>query len=403
MGTKVFICDDEPDIAQVWKGAISEAIAEESQYDPIEVPDRSAISNSIKMLIERQERARDGTDVTQTGCLFDQADVLIIDYDLVHIDDNSTRYTGEGIARLARAFSTVGVIVVLNQHPEVQFDLSLRGNLESHADMNIEGELIGSKGLWTEEVEKTGFLPWYWPMLSDATDRFRSRCEFVLLNLDKPILPSIGFGLEEASALSDSAFGFLGPNVDNENDLMRVTFDDFTQDNSNAVDIKNSQNISDTAKSRICAARLSKWLERSVLGAQDILIDLPHLMQRMPFLFDVDVSDIGGWNASTAKDAAERLKDEAKPYVLEQPNWLSKPAIWWPRLTQDLDVQKVRSTFDYGLCPNFVFLEDTSQFVEIEEAREFRAAFHNQYDLRFAKEVEDIKYAPRRRFAMAGS
>ena len=59
-------------------------------------------------------------------CLFDGANVLILDYDLYHVDEENTRYTGEGVAHLARVHSECGLIVVLNQFMEAQFDLSLR-------------------------------------------------------------------------------------------------------------------------------------------------------------------------------------------------------------------------------------------------------------------------------------
>ena len=61
-----------------------------------------------------------------------------------------------------------------------------------------------------------------------------------------------------------------------------------------------------------------------------------------------------------------------------------------------------RSEFDFGRVPDFVFLEDVSLFGEFDDAHEFRAGFHNAHDRRYAKVVDNIRYAPQRRFAFGG-
>ena len=52
------------------------------------------------------------------------------------------------------------------------------------------------------------------------------------------------------------------------------------------------------ACARIVSSRIAKWLEREVLGPQDVLVDVPHLIQRCPYLLDGDISDLGTWNAA---------------------------------------------------------------------------------------------------------
>jgi hypothetical protein len=82
--------------------------------------------------------------------------------------------------------------------------------------------------------------------------------------------------------------------------------------------------------------------------------------------------------------------------------WLTRPAVWWHQLQAYAPFAEARAAFDYGNVPDFVFLEDASRFGPLEEAREFRASFHNIYDRRYLKIYEGVRYAPQRRLAFAG-
>ncbi|NEJ82579.1 hypothetical protein GR268_39340 [Rhizobium leguminosarum] len=402
MSYKVLICDDEPDAAETWVREIVETI-DATVYDMQPVPPTAEIEKAIKVLLARRAALRAKEPRPDDPCLFDEIDVLIIDYDLIHVDDKKTRYTGEGVARLARVFSECGIVVVLNQFLEAQFDLGLRGHLESFADLNVDGELIATPGLW-KEAPWDQFRPWYWPVLHKAASNFRSRVDFLKVegNLKLPILDVLGMKGIDASRLSDTAFGFLAPDASVYEELSKVTFFDFIGDNSSAVDTSDSEALLEKdvdACARIAASRVAKWLEREVLGPQDVLVDLPHLLHRCPFLFEGDIDDIDAWNAAVGGDLT-KLKDIVpKDAVFEASAWLDRPAFWWRRIEQSDQIREARHAFDFALLPDFVFLEDASSFAKFDDAVEFRAGFHNPYDRRFAKRFEKIRYAPQRRFA----
>ena len=404
MTSRVIVCDDEPEAAEGWLNEIRQVLPA-GAYDVRPVPTNDQIKESVQILLRRRTALREGLARAADRCLFDEADVLVIDYDLLHVDDSNTRYTGEGVARLARVFSECGVIVVLNQFLEAQFDLGLRGHIESFADLNIDGDLIGSRGLW-----RTGpwqdFRPWHWPILAKGSDQFKARVEFLSHgSLKRPILEALKMTEGDAARLSDDAFGFIAPGAAGYAALAETTFEDFIRRNSAAVDTRDGDALVEHDPggcARIAASRIAKWLEREVLGPQDVLVDVPHLLQRCPFLLVGEISDLNVWN-----DALVRAHDSISQVVpaeawFDGDGWLGQPALWWRRVENAQAVRESRGKFDFGATPAFVFLEDASRFGRLEDATEFRAGFHNSYDRRYVSRIKEIRYAPQRRFAFGG-
>lgn len=404
MTFNVLICDDDADQVRDWHDRIRAIIPEGGPYSLGDVRTTSEINEGVQSLLLRQRCLREEKDKPVVQCLFDEVDILIVDYDLVHIDEEKTRHTGEGIARLARAFSTCGLIVILNQHPEVEFDLSLRGNLESHADLNLHGDLVASAGLWMPPPWKKEFRPWHWPVLSSAAAALRRRTDFISKNIDRTILGTLGFTEREVSRLSDSAFGFVAPGANNSEALNAITFSQFISGNSSAVDPKDGRALhigkDVSACARIAASRLAKWMERSVLGPQDILVDVPHLMQRMPFLTKGERTELGVWNEAVNLGRGALTDEVPESAWFKNEDWLTRPALWWTRIEDDGSLREKRLGYDYSSSPNYVFQEDASCFARFEDAKQFRAGFHNHFDRRYAAEFNAIRYAPRRRFAL---
>jgi hypothetical protein len=321
----------------------------------------------------------------------------MVDYDLLHVDEDNARYTGEGVARLARAFADCHVIVILNQYPEAQFDLSLRGHIVSHADLNIDAHLMKNAGLWSPPPWE-GFRPWAWEVLGAAVARQKKRLKDLEKGLSQPIINLIGMTAEDASSLSDGAFGFIAPKAKNFQELAAQTFDLFLGTTTDGKDAHSLGGKGSAAACRFAAARVSKWLERELLGPQDVLVDVPHLLQRLPFLLSGDRADPATWDQAIRDEGP--LRDAVpKDVWFSADGWLSRPAVWWHRLERDPVVRKRRTEFDFSTVPDFVFLEDVSSFCPRSEATEFRAGFHNAYDRRFAKVVDGVRYAPQRRFA----
>ncbi|MDR6530261.1 hypothetical protein J2800_000997 [Caulobacter rhizosphaerae] len=399
MTCTVLVCDDEPTLAAEWIQRICD-IAPASAYAIRPAPGNEQIAEGVKVLLKRRHAARQGAARPADPCLFDGVDILVVDYDLLHVDEDNARYTGEGVARLARSFADCAIVVVLNQFPEAQFDLSLRGHLISHADLNIDVELLGTDGLWRPRPWKD-FRPWSWQVLSESVARQRDRTEVIANDLDAKVVDILGMTAADAARLSDSAFGFLAPAAGDFAALATQSFRGFVEHASDGRDAIALLERDPRAAAALAAARISKWLEREVLGPQDVLVDIPHLLQRYPFLVAGDVTDIDAWNAAMEDEAALRARLPDGLWF-DAPNWLSRPALWWRRLETDADIRKQRLEFDFSRVPDIAFLEDVSSFCPIEAARDFRAGFHNSFDRRFAKVVDGIRYAPQRRLAFGG-
>ena len=395
MTCQVLVCDDDPNLSEDWVEAIRGVVS--TEYNVLAAPGKEDIRLAAHELLHRRSAVRERKARAAERCLFDGVDILIVDYDLLHIDENNAQYTGEGLGRLARMFSDCTVVVVLNQYPEAQFDLRLRGHLQSHADLNVDADLLATPGLWHAPPWE-GFRPWSWQTLSRAVHTQREREKIIAQALDCSVSDTLGMQVEDASRLSDSAFGFLAPDAHDYGVLRDITFRTFLSEKSNDRDARAISQCDDRVAAKVAAARIGKWLEREVLGPQDALIDIPHLLQRFPFLLGDNVADLGAWNEAVhSVETIQEILDEK--IWFEHDTFLSRPAVWGRRLKADAEIDRLRSDFDFTEVPSYVFAEDRSVFVEMSDAVEFRAGFHNAFDRRFLLPIKDVRYAPQRRLA----
>jgi hypothetical protein len=337
-------------------------------------------------------------------CEFDAADIVLIDYDLVGTDDTkSASLTGEGVAYLARCYSDVGVIVAFDQFQSTQtFDLTLRGHLESFADINLTSDLIADRGLWTEEFG--AFRPWGWPILTAEPARYRALASRVVKQIDVPILQAVGLiGSRRLNPVGDS---LLRDHLDfishPEKEPEDVTFADFVISCKMGLRVKDRP-WDDRAIARIAAARVGKWLEKVVLPGQNILVDAPHLAMRFPSLLKGSKTSLDTWNKTTSltpetEDAG--LKQSLTRATRFQPSeWLSRPAWYWPLLSRSTAIKEVRDPWQ-SEEPAFVFCEDTSRFASPDEVKEFVATLPSDYVRRYVMRLPSVNYEPRARFAL---
>lgn len=400
MTSRVLICDDEAALSADWVRRVRD-VAPADRFEVLDAPTNEAIRDGVRTLIKRRNASRDGQAKPAGNCLFDGVDVLVVDYDLLHVDEENARYTGEGVARLARTFADCRIIIVLNQYPEAQFDLSLRGHLVSHGDLNLDAGLLDNAGLWTSPPWD-GFRPWAWETADRSVDRRKAQIAALAGGgLKQSIVATLGMTAEDATRLSDGAFGFIAPDAGNFTALSEQTFEAFLATTTEGRDAHALVADDPTAAAQFAAARIGKWLERELLGPQDVLVDIPHLLQRFPFLVPGDLSDPAAWNAAIHDEAALKAVVPENAWFAAK-DWLSRPAVWWRRVEADADIRKRRSEFDFTKAPDLAFLEDVSSFCPTDDATEFRAGFHNAYDRRFAKVVDGVRYAPQRRFAFGG-
>lgn len=395
---RIVICDDDQDSAEEWKERIQAVVGVE--HDVARLPDPAT---AIGQLVERKKLATTGKPFdSAVTTVFDGVDVLVVDYDLIHIDQKGSRTTGEGVARLARVYSCCRYVIVLNQFARVDFDLSMTGNLASFADVNVFADLIGEPALWKADAPDD-FRPSYWhptiPVVEARTAYIRENPDV----LDRSVLDLLGLKSSELHGISDSAFAYLSPEVQHLDDLPTVTVLQVLQRLLGQPEADGLVASSREMASAFAVSRLAKWLDRAMLRPLDALTDAAHLAERRPYLLgaeQAELADLNFWTTLRGKEA-EQLAARV-PKTVELPvgkHLLTRSVYVTARVDQIDGIEKMSDDFDYSTLPDTVFTEDTSRFVERKSAEEFRAGFNNFSDRRYVEHVTGRNYGPQRRFA----
>ena len=81
----------------------------------------------------------------------DEADVIVVDYDLLRYSEAADT-TGSRLAYLLRCFTKCGLIIVLNEYGSNAFDVSLRNPSLDFADLHLGAVQIGNPGAMGEFV-----------------------------------------------------------------------------------------------------------------------------------------------------------------------------------------------------------------------------------------------------------
>ncbi len=403
---KIWICDDRTLDEQPWKEKL-EAVPTLLETFDVHVATPHDLVKKAQALEKRRRDARGRDNLIESYAeaepidIFDEADILIIDYDLIRLK-TELYLTGENIAYLARCYSRCGLIVALNQFEHVAaFDLTLKRHPESFADLNISDQSLDNPGLWCESSAWNEFRPWYWPYLPEALEKFERRIKNLRSSLDESILDYLGF-LKSDTSLPRSAIEFLTI-ADKPSE---TTFQDFvlssgSRSPGNGLRRKDKP-FSKEAIMRIAAARVAHWLENIVLPGQDILVDAPHLVSRYSSLINGDSKDLNAWNntASLASYEDIGVEDNAiQHYRFAKQDWLSRPSWFWAEVSNCEDIKEVADPWSAERT-DYVFCEDTSRFALRDKTREFLAPLESPFVRRFAKVVEGVSYRPRVRFSM---
>lgn len=350
---------------------------------------------AMEVLLRRAGERRSGRELPSSQSLFDKCDILIVDFDLLGSQAGEF-LTGDEVAYLARCYSQCGIIVAVNRPPRLDFDLTLRGHLDSYADLNVQDQHLANKRLWGGRV--TGFAPWQWFNLPRAIEDYRRRVADVATHVEKPILEFLEFPPSVSSILPKEMVEFLGDSP------AKVTFRQFAKSSGNALRHHDAKHADDETISRVCAARLSTWLEQVVLPSQSILVDAPHLISRFPSLLKSNGKKIGEWNSlpSLTNDSdCKILSDAAAGYRFPKRHWLSRPAWFWPTLSKDEDIFEVREPWS-GKQPPYGFCEDASRFHPMKECDPFLADVPSSFSHRYIRKSreDDIHYGPEVRLTM---
>lgn len=415
---KVIICDDEQAVSDHWanglKGATGTGQLEITALNPEEVS-AAALSLEARQTAARNEATNNSPVDT---CPFDDADILIVDYDLLELPEQSAQRsivgeTGERLAYLARCFSKCGYIIALNQFDRSPtFDLTLRGNIESYADLNLCSEDISNPWLWRDTPPLTlptaseqQYRPWHWPFVSQ-TARDLAACVKWLLDdpsrLDQPALSLLGLdGNKRVRAhWSTGQLEHLGSRSINGDARtpFEITARDFVEASGHGVKGKDRAPTNE-AIARIFTYRIHKWLERHVLPAQEIAIDAPHLVTRLPSTV-LDESSLSELCTRDARTADQLNSNVAQHRILE--GWTSRPVWDWRTIRTDECFPEVSDPWGAKLSPH-VFLEDTSTFADRSAAKPFQASVFGPALQRYTSSpgLPGIAYEPAVRYLIA--
>lgn len=395
---RIRVCDDVEDIAEEWVAAVRAVVP--AGYD---VARMTAAKAEVSNLLQRKLAVEKGNDPATWKTEFDEIDVLVIDYDLLHLDETGGRTTGEGVARLARSLSICGAIVLMNQFKGPQFDLGMRGHLDSLADTNIDATLVGQAALWQRRDPIAGqFNPTTWTPIPDLVGAARALAvTFGSAGIDAAMMPLVGLGLPALSELSDTAFGFLSVKAETADELAAVTLRGFLE---RSVDAKVVGCLLEKAPDIVfnfAAFRIVKWLDRAVLRPMDVLVDGPHLLDRLPFMIDsmkANADDPADWvKAAAAPRAALRWDVLEKYHNDAASKVLGRMVFDWFSLANDDKVDEMQDTYLENQRIRYYLAEDTSRFVDKGALTRYRADFHNFGDRRAIENLGDITYGPLRR------
>ncbi len=400
---KIAVFDDEEQTRGLFQKKITDTVPHE-QYEVI-VFTPKVFNEELEKIRERQKNFRaNGTwKGTKPSSILDDTSILILDYDL--FEANPFLKASE-IAYLTRCFTTCGLIIVINEAGHNPFDLTLKGQLHSFADLHIGQDQLSSPFLWGVKQPKNSnkipkdYYPWQWPDLLSYYHSFDARIKDVLSahKQKQSIEDTLGFDKGTFDLMSRNISQFIGDNASN------ATFETFVM-SEGGLEFKDRQfkkniHVDPSIIARIGAARIAKWLEYSVLSEQDILVDAPHLVSRLPGLLSGDPKKIASWNNITLRGTTNITGIKTKPIKsLQFPKlfWASRPLWFWRKVMEDKEIEHVREPWKIEY-PEWVFCEDASAFST--KHQEFVSKVQSTYSRRYLRYFDSVEYEPRNRLSL---
>lgn len=382
---KIIVCDDK-------EAPLSGVVKRLEKLKPVKSPEIKLYSgDSVTRLARTLElrRKKDRKAPKWGDHEFDTVDLLVLDYNFKDLT-NAMGLTGERLAYLARCYSNTCFIVVLNQFGKNRFDLTLSGHSDSFADLDLGSEQITNPGLW-KNADWKGFRPWYWPVLPSAVASLEQRIADVEKAGQSKVIDFVGLQ-DFAGALPRSTKQFLARED--------TTFSRFALRSGQGFDASDKP-FHSSAVSRVAASRVGKWLENSVFVAQDVLIDLPRLLSRFPFLLGRQgLNRLSGKPLSPDLATRMELNAFARAHRFKKEFWLSRPA--WLRRPAMEDRQLVAESEQVAPDTSFRFAEDASSFLPASKTRSFVADLTSPFVQRYVRRppFKNVDYQPSLRFSV---
>lgn len=391
----VLICDDDADRAERWQRQIS-AVPGVSDALDVRSLGTAEFAKALMALALRRETAREGTAPdADDAAVVDRAAILVVDYDLTigpadrrgqaepeDVKQALRGRSGEQFAYLARCYSRAGFVVLVNQeYKRRTFDLTMQRFVHSYADLNVQRDDIVSAELWTGHG--SGYRPSHWPQLLDAPALHASRA--AAADPAAGVLDTVGITGRDAETLTARQLDPLGGE-----DPATVTFGDLVDGVDGGLDPKDEQ-PDEQIRRRIAAAAVSRWLESTVLPAQNALSDAAHLAQRFPSV--VGSSEPTDWQGLDGRAVPAGLD----PGDALATGWTTRP-VWSVHA-----VREAARAADGPLADPapLAFCEDVSAFRDFETVREYESDLPGTYDQRFVARLEGVAYHPLSRLLRA--
>ena len=381
---RVVIVDDETARAKRWCSSLEAASVPGIQARALE---KVEVEELLRTLNARRLLARKKEDWRKVACEADNADVLLLDFDLIDLGKQAEFSTGEEVAYLARVLSGANVVCVINQFGTNRFDLTMRADVEGRSDLDLGSSQLANPGLWKEIDHDSGiFRPWSWPVLSAEVGRYRERIDYVAGNRTAPILETLGFdltGSKPTRALPKTSLSWFQKRPE------AVTFGGLVS----SVSFVHPKDVdwlaADPAQSdRVAAAALHKWLERVVLARQDVLVDAPHLISRKPWLL-AQPKEASSWMQVLASGIPAPSGPLLEKFAFAPKCLLSRAAYWGEDISES-EVAFPKDGWKYEELPDLVFLEDMSTFASRDKSLEYDCQLGSTYDLRFVCDTSKL-------------
>jgi len=398
---RILVVDDSPSLLSECRAKVKKAVRGlDAAVMDCTVEDIKKALSELDVARKKARDAKGAFDVTKGPDLFNEADVVLLDYELIRVD-GTTALTGEEMAYLLRCFSTAGVLVVMNA-PDIGdngFNLNLVRSMESWADVSIGVKQIDNPWLWSER--KRGFAPWSWPNLLDAAGRREGQVKCVRTKPDELVLDVVGIPRPLAIGMPHQmAEAVVTRRVSDAGEIVPG----FRTAHEMAIGSEHGLHPNDVEAlagdrdqvARIAASRIAHWIENVVLPDQGVLIDAPHLVSRLPELLSGSVRLSSAWQALAVRDRLKGLERElVVAHKCDTGDWVSRPVWLWPKIASDQQYAQWlgRQAVDY------VFCEDESAFRKRETAHRFMAAVTPQFAARYVG-TPDPAYRPSVRLSM---
>jgi hypothetical protein len=429
----VLVCDDDANRGeQVVTTLVDSGVVNRDDVTP---KFGAHLTNELVELTRHVRKVLDHHDIERSQLEFDRHDIAIIDDNLTRLDTIGARLTAEAVGGSVRAFTRVPYIISLNKNTLVDFDLKhLVGDVETYADIALNTDHLENRALWTgrrsDVPSETKFFPWYWPVLQREPRRRERQISFVRDRLEHPVLQSLGLPVENPDAmgfLSLHAKSALSSIVTLEPDprepqgvlLEKLTFlevfrgrgrslptlDDRTRLAALAGRNDRTGEYARDCIARVVAADIDLWFRRDVIGPQALLVDIPHLLVRMPFLLGARAGEFEAWNQAVDAEQppfgldAGLYETYLEPARYRSDMWVTRPVFFWPKLKDDDELGDQFFKADQASWADVVFAEDQSAFVlrnptDSPPPAEVSTRLEGAWARRYVAKIARIKYAP---------